>query len=185
MAVVLRIELPISADRCRRVCRANRQLLKDLLLQRAIGIDSKEIAILAVSVGNAIVVNRWCVDTPFKAVRVITYASNAVVRVARATQRVGVLEHPLDAQARTERSDEVSLRISRVRGRTVRRAYIWIVTIRSDAAIVIVLGDDRVGIAMSPNGRGIVPPKVVGIEKLPGRAETQHVSLGIIVTSVG
>ena len=54
--------------------------------------------------------------------RVIAYASNAVVRVARATQGVGVLEHPLDAQARTERSDEVSLRITRVRGRTVRRA---------------------------------------------------------------
>ena len=71
MAVVLRIELPISADRCGRVCRANRQLLKDLLLQRAIGIDSKEIAILAVSVGNAIVVNRRRVDTPFEAVRVI------------------------------------------------------------------------------------------------------------------
>src|SRR5207237_8923609 len=113
MAVVLRIELPISADRCGRVCRANRQLLEDLLLQRAIGIDGKEIAILAVGVGDAIFVNRGCVDTPLEAVRMITYARNTAVRIARATQGVRVLKHPFNGQAGTKRIHEVSFWISR------------------------------------------------------------------------
>src|SRR3989442_15399754 len=173
VTIILRIELSVSANRRGRVSCADGQLLEDLLLQGPVGIDGKKIAILAVGIGDAVFVNRGCVDAPFKAVWVITYAGNAIVRVARATQCVGVLEHPLDAQARTERSDEVSLRISWVRGRTVRRAYIWIVTIRSDTAIVVVLSDDRVGAAMSPNGRSIVPPEDIGIQKLPGRTETQ------------
>src|SRR5205085_8827104 len=97
MPVVLRIELPVAANRSGRVGRADGKLLEDFLLQRAVRIDGEEIAVFAIGVGDTVRVNRRRIDAPLKARRVIAHTSHRAVWLACATQRVGVLVLPLNS----------------------------------------------------------------------------------------
>src|SRR5881397_3663794 len=64
MAGVLRVNFSVTAQRRRRVSRAQRQLLEDLLLQGPTLVDREQVAVFAVGVDHAVGVNRRSVDAP-------------------------------------------------------------------------------------------------------------------------
>src|ERR1051326_121974 len=111
MSGVLRIDAAGVVDRRRRVRGAESELLEEALLQRAALVDRVEIAVFAVRVDHAVRVDDEGIHAPLESFRVIAHARHVAVRVARAAQRVRVLEAPLDAEVRIELRDEVRLRI--------------------------------------------------------------------------
>src|SRR6185503_15218336 len=163
---VLRIDLPVPPERRRRVGRAESQLLKDLLLQSPTLIDGKEIPVLVVGINNAVRVDRHRVHTPLKAVRMIVNARHVTKGVTTATERVRVLEPPLDTHVRVELCDEVLLGVGRVRGGSIRRTDRLDVTVRP-GAVVIVFDHNRVGVAVAVDARSNVPAEFVRALKLP------------------
>src|SRR5262245_18042495 len=96
MAVILRVNLSIAANRRRRVGGADSQLLEDLLSQGSIGVDREEISVFAVRVGDPIAVDGRGVYAPFETRRMIADTRHAVIRIAGATKCVRVLERPFD-----------------------------------------------------------------------------------------
>src|SRR2546425_3683040 len=110
MAGVLRVNFSVAAQRRRRVGRAQRQLLEDLLLQTSALADRKQVAVLAVGVYYSVRVNRRSIDAPLEAIGVVRDAGYSAVRISRAAQRVGVLESPLDGQIWAELCDKEFLR---------------------------------------------------------------------------
>src|SRR3989442_847228 len=102
MAGVLRVNFPVAAQRCRRVSRAQLQLLEDLLLQGPTLVDREQVTVLAVSVYHSVRVNRRSIDAPLEAIVVVRNAGYRAVRISLAAQRVGVLECQLDGQIWSE-----------------------------------------------------------------------------------
>src|SRR5205085_4173253 len=116
--------------------------------------------------------------------RVIAHTSHRVVWIACATQRVSVLELPLNSKIRAERRDEVLFRVTGVRRIPVGRTDRVVVAVRPDTTVVIVFGDNRVGVAVTADRRRIVPTEDVRVQELPRRTEAQQVSLRVVVARV-
>src|SRR3954452_22175594 len=98
MSRILGINSSVESDRGWRVSRSEGELLEDLLLQRAIGIDRIEVSIFAVSVDDPVGVDGHRIDAPFKAGWMIADTRNRAVWLASATQLVCILETPLNVQ---------------------------------------------------------------------------------------
>ncbi len=137
------------------------QLLQKFRIQRAALIDDVEVAVFTVRVDQAILVNHRSVDAPLEAVRVVRYATDGTVRVARTAQRVGVLELPLHGQIGAELRDEEFLRARWIRGRAIFGTDRGVITIRAETAVVVVLDHHRVGPIMLKDRHGAVPAEVV------------------------
>src|SRR5262249_49422972 len=110
MACILRVDLSLTAKRGRRVSGAQRQMLKDFLLEGTALADRVEVAVFTVGVDHSVRIDQSSVDTPLEAIRVIRDAGYRAVRISRAALRVGVLESPLDGQIWAELCDEELLR---------------------------------------------------------------------------
>src|SRR5215831_7358685 len=184
---VLRIDLPVWADRKRRVRRAESLIEEDVRPQRPTLIDRVQIAVFAVGIHDAVDVDHWSIDAPLEPdVRPLSAggvwnAGERVVRVSRAALVVRVLELPLDVQAGIELGDEE---------RTVlpRRTDRVDVAVRPElrtAAVLVVLDDDRVRRAMLVDGRRGIPAEGIRAEELSVRVELQQVAAAEVVARVG
>ena len=100
-------------------------------------------------------------------------------------QGAGVLVLPLGDQAAAQPGDVGSFGVAGVAGRAVRRAARRVVAIRSQAAVVVLLGDDGIGTVVHPDGRGDVSAEVVGRQEPAVAAEFHQVSLPPVVAFVG
>src|SRR5712664_221663 len=136
-AVVLRVDLPVRADGERRVRRADRELGEDGIHQLPVAVDLVEVAVLAVREHGAVDVDGGRVHAPFEAEGMVRRAGECSVRVALATERVRVLEAPVDLEVRRQRGDEVLLGIARIVRVAVGRADGVVVAIRARGAVMV------------------------------------------------
>src|SRR2546425_7548848 len=185
MAGVLRVNFSVAAQRRRRVGRAQRQLLEDLLLQTSALADRVQVAVLAVGVYYSVRVNRRSIDAPLEAIRVVRNAGYRAVRISRAAQRVGVLEGPLDGKVRAELSHEELLRTCGVSRRPVGRTYRRDVTVRSETTVMIVLDHDRVGPVVLVDSGGNVPPEIERAQIRAVPSKVHQVPLRVVVPRIG
>src|SRR5262249_1078985 len=140
---------------------AQRRVQEEALPEGASLLDRVDTTVLAVRVDDAVCVHRGGIDAPFEAARMVVDAAPAAPGIAAAAQGVRVRESPLRREVRAELGDvERSLALRGAeRGDGTIRPY----------AIAVVLEDDRVGPAVAVDGRGEVPPEVVGGQELaPG-----------------
>ena len=180
VSVVLCIYLSVGPDGQRCVRRAERKLQELFLLERAALIDGEDVAVLAVGVNHPVTIYAEGVDAPLEAVRVIINARHRPIRLPRATERVRVLEFPLDVHVVVELRDEVSLRVVWCDGCAVGRAKLFDVAVRP-GCVVVVFDDNRVGSAVRVDRGRYVPSEGVGALKLPCRAEFEEVALRVVV----
>ena len=174
MAGILRVDLAISSQGSGSICGAKRELLEDLLLQRAALIDRKQIAIFAIGKDDSIRINHWSVDAPLEAERMIRYARYGAVRISPAALSVGVLEAPLDIHqtvraGRAELSHKVLFRGTRRSGVTICGAQggIGTIDIRRESVVMVILGDDRVRPIMRVDCSSDVPSEIEVGQELP------------------
>src|SRR5262245_50321452 len=86
---------------------------------------------------------------------------------------------------RTELRDEVLLRAPRVASRAIRRTEGFVVAVGPDAAVVVVLDDDRVRTVVLIDGRRDVPSEREVTKKAARGAETHQASLVVVVAREG
>src|SRR5262249_49678297 len=157
------VDLAVAADRRWGVSGAESKLLEDLVAQGSALQDGEEVAVLAVREEGAVAVDNERVDAPFESERMVAHAGHGVVRVARATERVRVLEAPFGVQVVVELGDEVRLGIGGVGGRTVGRAERRVIAVRADAAVVVVLDVDRVRAAVAVDAWRRIPSEAIRV----------------------
>src|ERR1700722_11887677 len=142
---VLRIDLSVGAEGGRRVRAADGGLLQDLVRDRAALRDRVEPAVLAVDVDGPARVDRRRVHAPLERMGMVGDARDGAAGVPRAALLVGRLALPLRLQGRRELRDEVGLGVVGRARIAIRRAIRLARAVRPHAAVVVVLGHERIG----------------------------------------
>ena len=96
MPVVLCIYLTVGPDGERCVSSAQRKLQKLFLLECAALVDGEDVAVLTVRVDHPVTIYAESIDAPLEAIWVIINSRHRPIRLSGATERVRVLEFPLD-----------------------------------------------------------------------------------------
>ena len=184
--VVLRVDLRVSADGERRVCRTEGQVQEQLLAETSVGIDRIEVAIFTVGVDNAIRVDRGGVDAPLEPARMVVLAHEIAVVLVLAAQRVRAQEPSVDLQSAGRGVDGAAVQNADVvRSGRRDRAELLVVAVGA-GVIVVVLLDDRIrAVGVREDRRCRIPPEVVGREERAGRTELEHVPAREVVAAVG
>src|SRR5436305_9168075 len=110
MAGVLGVDLAVGADRQRRVGGTDGELEEEVLAQGAVGTDDVEVAVLAVVVDVAALVDRRSIDAELEARRMIVDAGDVAAGVAVAANGVQVVPARSDLEILVEAGDVVGLR---------------------------------------------------------------------------
>src|SRR5712691_2273222 len=113
-------------------------------------------------------------------------ARDRSIRIARAALRIRVFETPLDDQVRAELGDEKLLRAGRVGARPIQGAERRvIVAVGAEAAVVVVLDDNRVRpVVLEDRGRRI-PTEAKSAQIVAIGTEVHQMTLGVVVAAVG
>src|SRR5204863_1374943 len=144
------------------------------------------VAVFTIRIDDAIGIDRSSVDTPFEGVGMIRDARYRPVWIASAALGVRVLELPFDSQSWAELGDEILLWTRRIRGGPIRRTERRDVTVRAEAAVVVVLDHDGVSAAVGVDRDRAIPAKSVRLQEgAICSCETHEMALGVVITAVG
>src|SRR5215472_6947071 len=194
---VLRVDLPVAADRKGRVCRAEGELQKEPLHPRRVHVedtgvsrrDHVGVSIFALHVHLLLRVDNRSIDAPFEAVRVIGNTTQLPVRLASAAVCFNAMKLPLRHQIGVELGD-VKRPCRNPRGGANRVAHVSgagrIAVEACFLVVVVVFDHDGISAAVRKHRRSRVPAEV---EKGPhlagGSIELDQVPASDVVSRVG
>src|SRR6202171_6368764 len=112
-------------------------------------------------------------------------AGDGAVRLPRAALCIGALEPPLHVQVVVKLGDVQGGGIRRVGRGALHRAIGFIVAVRADSAVVVVLDHHGVIGAGPDDSRRLVPAEQVGADVVAILVPLHQVALGVVIAAVG